>query len=102
VTDGIVDDIARHRLLISGEGGAEAELVYERDGDRLFLVHTEVPPAFRGMGTGGKLVTAALELARRDGLVVVPWCPYARRWLQEHTDATNGVEIDWATLPPHA
>jgi predicted GNAT family acetyltransferase len=83
----IIDDRARRRL-VTAEHGAEAELVYDRDGDR------------RGQGTGGKLVTAALDAARRDGLVVVPWCPFARRWLREHTEAVGDVEIDWRTPPP--
>jgi predicted GNAT family acetyltransferase len=95
----IIDDRARRRL-VTAEHGAEAELVYDRDGDRLYLLHTGVPDAFRGQGTGGKLVTAALDAARRDGLVVVPWCPFARRWLREHTEAVGDVEIDWRTPPP--
>ena len=95
----VTDDTAHHRFLVT-EDGAEAELIYERDGDRLYLIHTEVPDAFRGMGIGGELVAAALEVARRDGLVVVPWCPFARRWLQEHPDAQAGLKIDWTTPRP--
>ena len=97
---GVTDDVARHRLVVRSEDGAEAEFVYKRDGDRLYLVHTEVPAAFRGQGTGGWLVSAALDVARRDGLTVVPWCPFARRWLREHPDEVVGVAIDWSIPPP--
>jgi predicted GNAT family acetyltransferase len=97
----VTDDATGHRLVVADDADdAEAELVYDRDGDHLHLVHTEVPEVFRGQGTGARLVTAALDLARRDGLVVVPWCPFARRWLHEHPDATDGVTIDWSTPPP--
>lgn len=89
---------AQHRF-VAKAGGAEAELVYKRDDDRLYLLHTEVPAAFRGHGTGGKLVAAAVDVARRDDLTIVPWCPFARRWLREHPDLTDGVQIDWSTLP---
>ena len=97
---GVTDDLARHRLVVTSDDGAEAELVYRRDGDNLYLVHTEVPAAFRGQGTGGQLVAAALDVARRDDLTVVPWCPFARRWLKEHPDAAAGVAIDWSMPPP--
>ena len=96
----VTDDVAGHRLVVTAEGGEEAELVYRRDGDVLYLVHTEVPRAFRGQGTGGHLVTAAIDLARRDGMTIVPWCPFARRWLREHPDEVAGVTIDWSIPPP--
>lgn len=97
----VLDDQAGQRLVVSIDD-AEAELVYDRDGDHLYLLHTEVPDEFRGHGTGGQLVRAALELARRDGLALVPWCPFARRWLREHPDAHHDVQIDWTTPAPLA
>ena len=97
----VVDDTQRHRLVVTADDAeAEAELVYQRDAEHLYLIHTEVPDAFRGMGIGGELVTAALDLARRNGLIVVPWCPFARRWLREHPDAADGLTIDWETPRP--
>ena len=96
----VVDDAGRHRLLLTAEDGSEAELVYRRDGERLYLIHTEVPAAFRGQGTGGRLVTAALDVARRDSFTIVPWCPFARRWLDEHPDAGAEVSIDWSEPSP--
>jgi predicted GNAT family acetyltransferase len=95
VKDDVVDDRERERLVIVGEDGAEAELFYERDSDRLYLIHTEVPPAFRGQGTGGRLVAAALAVAGDEGLTVVPWCPFARRWLRAHPDRVGNVRVDW-------
>jgi predicted GNAT family acetyltransferase len=101
MTTDVTEDTVGQRLVVAADN-AEAELVYDRDDHRLYLLHTEVPDAFRGRGTGGRLVTAALDLARRDGLVVVPWCPFARRWLKEHPDVIDGVKIDWATPPNSA
>lgn len=82
--------------------GAGGELAYEVDGDRLFLLHTEVVDALRGQGVAGQLVTAAVSRAIDDGLTVVPWCPYARRWLHEHPDVAGTVEVDWSTPRPKA
>jgi uncharacterized protein len=93
------DDPAQEQLAISVDG-ATAKLEYEIDGDRLLLLHTEVPEAFRGQGVGGQLVEAALTKAREDHLTVVPWCPYARRWLKDHPELTGQVSVDFKTPPP--
>ena len=81
------------------EGDAVAELVVERAGDRLTLVHTGVPDALGGRGIGGSLVQAAVDWAAEEGLVVVPWCPFARRWLREHPEVAGRVTVDWADRP---
>jgi predicted GNAT family acetyltransferase len=97
--DAVVDDTAGSRFVIS-EGGAEAELLYAIEGDRMLLVHTEVPESWGGRGIGGRLVRAALARAQANGLTVVPWCPFARRWLQEHPDVAAEATIDWQTPRP--
>ncbi|MGZ4734972.1 MAG: GNAT family N-acetyltransferase [Acidimicrobiia bacterium] len=90
----IVDNGAEHRFEVTRDGHT-AELTYHRNGDRLVLIHTEVPTALEGHGVGGELVRAALGKAAREGLTIVPICPYARQWLQRHSDAVGDVEIDW-------
>jgi predicted GNAT family acetyltransferase len=92
------NDSVGSRLVHEAEG-AIAQLVYDREGDRLYLIHTEVPKALGGRGIGGELVRAAMQWARADKLTIVPWCPYARRWLREHPDEASDVAIDWTTLP---
>lgn len=69
--------------------------MYHRHRDELALVHTEVPDPIGGRGIGGRLVAAAVEAARASGLTLVPFCPYASRWLRHHPDATAGVPVDW-------
>lgn len=95
-----IQDLTAEGRFVTWSEGVEAELVYRAEGDRLILVHTGVPDALGGRGIGGRLVTAALARARTQGLTIVPWCPFARRWLQEHARATEGVLIDWTTPPP--
>ncbi len=75
--------------------GQEAELIYRVEGTYLVLIHTEVPEALEGRGLGGTLVREALDRAARDGLTVVPLCPFARRWLGHHPDDATRVPIDW-------
>jgi uncharacterized protein len=95
----VVDDTAGSHFVL-GEGGVEAELLYVVEQSRLLLVHTEVPDEWGGHGIGGRLVRAALARARAQGLTVVPWCPFARRWLEEHPDDAATVTIDWETPRP--
>ncbi|MCZ7530196.1 MAG: N-acetyltransferase [Acidimicrobiia bacterium] len=80
------------------QDGAIAQLSYQKDGDRLIIAHTEVPKEIGGRGIAGRLVRAAAERAGSDGLVLVPWCPFARAWLEDHPDVA--VTIDWT--PPAA
>jgi predicted GNAT family acetyltransferase len=90
----VTDNPAKSRFELSMDGQL-AELAYRVNGKRLVLIHTEVPIQLEGHGIGGRLVTAAIERAARDGMTVVPLCPFARSWLEHHTDAASGVTIDW-------
>jgi predicted GNAT family acetyltransferase len=76
-------------------GDDRAEMRYRLDGTDLLITHTEVPDAFEGKGVGSRLVRAALDRAARDGLTIVPFCPFARAWLAKHPEevAAAGVEV---------
>ncbi|MDY7100735.1 MAG: GNAT family N-acetyltransferase [Actinomycetota bacterium] len=92
--DDVTDNRDEHRFELTDDGHL-AELVYRLEGDRITLVHTGVPDELGGQGIGSVLVAAALERARRDGLTIVPRCPFARGWLERHPDDVDGVAVDW-------
>jgi predicted GNAT family acetyltransferase len=98
-TPSIVDDPDHHRF-VTVQDGMEAELVYRARPDRLILVHTGVPDELGGRGLAGALVRAAVDRAAREGLTVVPWCPYARTWLERHPQVAETVTIDWTPPRP--
>jgi uncharacterized protein len=98
MSQSVIDDTAREQFVVSMDG-TTATLEYKLRGDRLHLLHTEVPEAFRGRGIGGRLVEAALAKARADHLTIVPWCPYARGWLKKHTDQIGEVTLDFKARP---
>jgi predicted GNAT family acetyltransferase len=61
------------------EGKKEAIMTYSvASPDRFIIDHTEVSDKLRGMGTGKKLVMAAVEYARETGKTILPLCPFAR------------------------
>ena len=90
----VIDDPDASRFELRADGWL-AELVYRIRGDRLVLIHTEVPLELEGRGIGGRLVTAAVYRAMRDGLTLVPLCPFARGWLERHPEAASRAVIDW-------
>jgi predicted GNAT family acetyltransferase len=90
----ITDDQATSRFELRADGHL-AELIYRRNGKRLVLIHTAVPPQLEGRGIGGQLVAAAIDRAARDGFTIVPLCPFARVWLERHPDEATRVTVDW-------
>ena len=59
---------------------------YEIVEGRMILNHTEVSAALQGRGIAGKLVRAALESARSQGLRVVPACSYVAAYMDRHPE----------------
>ncbi len=66
--------------------GALARLQYERGGDRIVFVHTEVPAALEGQGIASMLARTALEDARARRLTVVPLCPFLSDYIRRHPE----------------
>lgn len=94
----VTDNQAESRFEVRADGRF-ARLVYWRNGNQLVLLHTEVPAALEGRGIGGRLVMAAIEHGAREGLTVVPLCPFARGWLKRHPDVATQAVIDWGKAP---
>ena len=81
--EAVVDNPAARRFELSVDGET-AFLQYDRSGDALTLVHTEVPDRLRGRHLGDVLVKAALADARAAGLRIVAVCPFVRAYLRKH------------------
>ena len=74
----------RYRLVIDG---VEAEMGYSRAGEGLIIIdHTDVPGALRGRKVGERLVRQAVEDARRDGIHLIPLCPFAKAQIARHPE----------------
>lgn len=81
----VVENDTAGRFELAFPGG-QAFAVYRRDGDRLIVTHTEVPPAFNGQGIGSQLVRGLFEQARASGRRVVPACSFVASWARRHPE----------------
>ncbi|MEW2082835.1 GNAT family N-acetyltransferase [Streptomyces sp. NPDC005283] len=52
----------------------------------LVAVHTVVEPGHEGKGVASALVREFYAMAAREGVPVVPLCPYAAEWARRHPD----------------
>jgi len=89
-----VPEAHRYELLLDGE--RIGELAYSRRNDRIAFTHTNVNPAFEGRGFGSRLAEAALADARRQGLAVVPLCPFIAWYIEQHPEHGDLVAADYA------
>lgn len=62
-------------------------MTYTRSGENLIINdHTDVPAAPRGRRIGKQMVRRAVEDARRDGIAIIPLCPFAKAQIAHHPD----------------
>jgi predicted GNAT family acetyltransferase len=81
----VIDNPEARRYQVETPAGLGI-LTYARSGDRINLLHTEVPDAAEGRGYAGALVRFALEEARAAGIFVVPSCPYVANYILRHPE----------------
>ena len=77
-----VPQASRYELRLDGRLIGLA--AYRRRNGRIAFTHTEVDEACEGRGFGSRLAAAALEDARRQGLEVVPLCPFIAHYIEWH------------------
>ncbi len=81
------DDAGKGRYLVRGPGDTIAEMTYRLTGkDQIIIDHTEVPDAFRGTGTGLRLLKTLLADAEKAERKIIPLCPYAAAQFDKHPE----------------
>lgn len=69
--------------------GQRCEACYEMIDGVMWLTHTGVPRGLQGRGIAARLVHAALDHARTEGLKVQPACSYVRAYLRRHPETRD-------------
>lgn len=81
----------RHRFEIQVDGKAVGLSTYRDDGGIRTFIHTEINPDHEGRGLAGRLVGAALDETRGEGLLVVSQCPYVKAFIERHPEYADLV-----------
>ena len=60
------------------ESNPIARITWKNGGNKIIVIdHTIVDPSLRGQGVAGQLLAKVVEMARNEGLKIVPVCSYA-------------------------
>lgn len=51
--------------------------------DKMIIDHTEASPDHSGKGIGKNLVLAAVDVARKKGIKIIPLCPFAKKTFEK-------------------
>lgn len=87
----VVENPEQNRFELALDGGT-ALVAYRRDGDRLVLVHTEVPAQFSGQGVGSRLAKGVFELIRASGRKAVVRCEFLKGWIAKHPEYDDIID----------
>jgi predicted GNAT family acetyltransferase/glutaredoxin len=90
----VVDVPLRRRYELRLDRRLIGLLAYRRRDGRIAFTHTEIVPACEGRGFGSRLVAAALDAARSEGLAVVPLCPFVASYIERHPEYRELVARD--------
>lgn len=98
----IVDHPEHSRVEARTESGGLAGFsqYYVRDGAYVFF-HTEVDPAFEGLGIGGQIARGVIAFVRDRGVPIVPECEFIRGYMATHPETHDVLApgFDFAAYP---
>ncbi|HEY0145949.1 MAG: GNAT family N-acetyltransferase [Methylovirgula sp.] len=83
--DKVTDNPSRHRFELAVDNEV-AFVTYAMEGNRLALLHTEVPKALEGRGVGKLLIRSVLDEARQRGLKIVPRCEFVSAFIERNPE----------------
>ena len=79
------NNTAQNRYELDADGHIAA-VFYRLSPGVVTLIHTEVASEVEGRGIGSRVVRAALEDARAQGLKVVPRCSFVSHYISRHRE----------------
>jgi uncharacterized protein len=82
----VVDVPERSRYELRLDGRLIGLAAYRRRDGRIAFTHTEVDESCAGRGCGSRLAAAALDDARRQGLRILPLCPFIAHYVEQHPE----------------
>jgi predicted GNAT family acetyltransferase/glutaredoxin len=87
----VVDVPEKSRYELRLDGRLIGLAAYRRRDGRIAFTHTEVDESCEGRGFGSRLAEAALDDARRQGLEILPLCPFIAHYVERHPEYATTV-----------
>lgn len=82
----LIDNEEKHRYEFQIDDKiAEIDYIKSNNGE-IYLVHTEVPASLGGKGVGSQLAEKVLSDIERQGLRLVPLCPFVAGYIHKHPE----------------
>ncbi|GAB3224176.1 N-acetyltransferase [Algoriphagus aestuariicola] len=80
-------DGRRGSFFVEQDSARIAEMVYVMAGPkRMIIEHTEVDESLKGKGAGVKMLEALVDFVRKEGVKVIPLCPFAKATFEKRPD----------------
>jgi predicted GNAT family acetyltransferase/uncharacterized Fe-S cluster protein YjdI len=95
----LIDNEEKHQYEFHVEGYVpRIEYIKSLNGE-IYLTHTEVPAALGGHGIGSQLAEKVLTDIERQGLRLVPLCPFVAGYIHKHPEwkriVLRGIHIQY-------
>jgi len=84
------DNPAKHRYELDVDGHI-AFVDYRLAGEKIVLVHTEVPSELGGRGIGSQIAKGTLDAVRARGLKADIRCDFLAAWVKKHPEYSDLV-----------
>ena len=75
-----------YRYEVWADGQLAGFTQYVRRPERIAFLHTEIHEPYEGLGLGGRLAREVLDDASAKGLLVMPFCPFIERHIDQYGD----------------
>lgn len=86
-------DGRRGSFFIEEDDKRLAEMVYVMAGPKKMIIeHTEVDESLAGKGIGAKLLEALVDFVRKEGVKVIPLCPFANATFKKRKDLQDVLD----------
>lgn len=86
-------DGRRGSFFIEEDDRRLAEMVYVMAGPKKMIIeHTEVDESLAGKGIGAKLLEALVDFVRKEGVKVIPLCPFANATFKKRKDLQDVLD----------